>query len=382
MARHNVRNLREEDFIRHKMFQDSKSGVRKYAELVIGEYSFRKLVKYELTTFLFGPLPGAFGLILRRIFYPYLFKEIGKGVIFGRNLVLRHCDKIRIGNRVVIDDNTLIDARGSGEEGITIGDEVMIGRGCYIQAKVGPIHIGCRSGVGSGSTIVSQGGVHIDERVSIAGDCRISGGLFEILPGGDQDFAYRRYSKGPVRIERNCLVATGAIILDNVTVGEGTVVGAGSVVSMNIPRYTISSPRPPLMMNNPHLNELNSGDALEVSSDPQKRQLERSTDVVQRATRAVFSAVDELNQQLPAGQRLVKSLDTVLLDGANNTSGALDSLGLVNLIVATEQKVEEDFAIAISLADEIVIKQETNPFRTIGSFVNYVSSSLEKQLHG
>ncbi len=67
-------DLREEEFIRHKMFGDDKSGIRKYAELVIGEYNFFKLVKYELITFLFGPIPGALGLLLRGIFYPFLFK--------------------------------------------------------------------------------------------------------------------------------------------------------------------------------------------------------------------------------------------------------------------------------------------------------------------
>lgn len=114
-----------------------------------------------------------------------------------------------------------------------------------------------------------------------------------------------------------------------------------------------------------------------MSSDQQDQQLKISIDVVQRAIRAVFNAVDELNQQLPNGQRLEKSLDTVLFDGTGNTSGGLDSLGLVNLIVATEQIVEEDFGIAISLADEKTIKQGIGPFKTIGTFVDYVSSFLE-----
>ena len=96
-------------------------------------------------------------------------------------------------------------------------------------------------------------GVRIDERVSIAGNCKISGGLFEILPDGNADPPYRRYSKGPVHIEKNCLVASGAIILDDVTVGEGTLVGAGSVVSMNLPPNSISAIRPPVLLKNPRL---------------------------------------------------------------------------------------------------------------------------------
>ena len=250
-----AQDLREEAFIRHKMFSGRHSAVQRYSELVIGTFSFFRLLKYELITCLFGPLPGAVGLFLRKLLYPLLFDGIGKGVIFGRNVVLRHCDKIRLGDGVVIDDYTFLDARGAEEEGIVIEDEVIIARGCYIQAKVGPIHIGRRSTVGVGTMIVSQGGVYIGERVSIAGGCKISGGLFQIVPDPASDPPYRRYSKGPVRIEKDCLVASGAVIIDGVTIEEGTLVGAGSVVSMALRPFSITSPRPVLVMQNPVLSD-------------------------------------------------------------------------------------------------------------------------------
>ena len=247
-------DLREDAFIRHKMFNDRTSAARKYADLTIGEFSVLKLVKYELITSLLGPLPGAMGLFLRKIFYPLLLKKVGRGVMFGRNVVLRHCDKITIGDRVVIDDNTLLDARG-GDEGIVIGDDVIINRACQIQSKVGSVHIGARSDIGTGTAIVSQGGVYVDEQVCIAAACKISGGLFHILPNRDGNPPYRRYSKGPVRIGKRCVLAMGAMILDGVTVGEGSMVGSGAVVVANIPPYSIISPRPPMVMQNPILSE-------------------------------------------------------------------------------------------------------------------------------
>jgi acetyltransferase-like isoleucine patch superfamily enzyme len=247
--------LRGESFIRYKMFDKRKSVVHKYGELVIDKFSYLRLLKYEVITTLFGPLPGTLGLLMRRIFYPLLFKEIGKGVVFGRNVVLRHANKIRIGARVIIDDYSFLDARGAGEDGIVIEDDVIISRGCCIQAKVGPIQIGRKTEVGMATTIVSQGGVYIDERVSIGGGCKISGGLFEMLMDEDADPPYRRYSKGPVRIEKRCLLAMGVIILDGVNVGEGSMVGSGAVVSMNLPRYSISSPRPAIVLKNPLSNE-------------------------------------------------------------------------------------------------------------------------------
>jgi acyl carrier protein len=60
----------------------------------------------------------------------------------------------------------------------------------------------------------------------------------------------------------------------------------------------------------------------------------------------------------------------------------LDSLGLVNLIVATEQIVEEEFGIALYLADEKEMTKNTNPFKTIGTFVDYLSSVMERHTNG
>jgi len=95
---------------------------------------------------------------------------------------------------------------------------------------------------------------------------------------------------------------------------------------------------------------------------------------VEKIIQAIFRAVDEVNQELPEGQRLKKSLDTVLF----GRSGVLDSVGLVNLIVAAEEKIEEEFGSTITIADERAMSQKNSPFRTIGTLVDYVSSLLEE----
>ena len=88
----------------------------------------------------------------------------------------------------------------------------------------------------------------------------------------------------------------------------------------------------------------------------------------ERLKQAIFGAIDEINRQLTSEQRLEKSMDTILL----GSLGKLDSLGLVNLIVATEQKVEEGFSVTISLADNETIFQEDGPLKTVGTFFEYV----------
>lgn len=52
------------------------------------------------------------------------------------------------------------------------------------------------------------------------------------------------YSKGPVRICRNVWLGEKVTILPNVTVGEGSVIGANSVVTHDIPPYSIAVGNP------------------------------------------------------------------------------------------------------------------------------------------
>ena len=88
----------------------------------------------------------------------------------------------------------------------------------------------------------------------------------------------------------------------------------------------------------------------------------------------LFDVIDEVNQEFPEEQRLEKSIDTVLF----GKSGKLDSLGLVNLIVAIEQRIEEEFRVLITLADERAISQKHSPFRTLGTLADYISLLLEE----
>lgn len=56
---------------------------------------------------------------------------------------------------------------------------------------------------------------------------------------------FSRFSKdipsayGPITINNDVWLGTGAIILPNVTIGEGAIVGAGSVVNKNVPPFTV-----------------------------------------------------------------------------------------------------------------------------------------------
>lgn len=64
--------------------------------------------------------------------------------------------------------------------------------------------------------------------------------------------------------------------------------------------------------------------------------------------------------------------DVVLL----GPGGAVDSLGLVRLILVVERQVESDFGAAVSLTSERAMSQRNSPFRSAGALVDFITSSL------
>jgi acetyltransferase-like isoleucine patch superfamily enzyme len=225
-----------------------RSALRRYQSFFVGQQGLWPLLRYELAAGILAPLPGAMGLFLRRRFYPHLFRQVGSGVVWGRNIAIRHPGRITIGNRVGIDDGCLLDARGSGEEGISIGDDVVIARDTIIQAKVSGIRIGSRCTISSQCQLSSSGGIQLGQAVMVGGQCYIGGGLYRTedrtVPMRDQAL----YTRGPVIIEDDVWIGAGVTILDGVRIGTGSVVGAGAVVRDDLPAFTLATPYQKLVL--------------------------------------------------------------------------------------------------------------------------------------
>ncbi len=95
-------------------------------------------------------------------------------------------------------------------------------------------------------------------------------------------------------------------------------------------------------------------------------------------TRMLFSVIDELNQLRPAAEHLEKNLDSPLAGDA----GALDSAGLINLIVLAEQKTAEDLGAPILLTDDRTMSRVKEVFDTLGSLAEYIQQLLDEKGHG
>jgi 2,3,4,5-tetrahydropyridine-2-carboxylate N-succinyltransferase len=50
-----------------------------------------------------------------------------------------------------------------------------------------------------------------------------------------------RWTKGPIRVGDRCLVGFGSLFLDGVEIGEGAVIGAGSVMISSVPAWSVAA---------------------------------------------------------------------------------------------------------------------------------------------
>jgi acyl carrier protein len=92
----------------------------------------------------------------------------------------------------------------------------------------------------------------------------------------------------------------------------------------------------------------------------------------------LFELIEEVNEKLPEDQRIAKGKSTQLF----GEGSVLDSLGLVNLIVAFEQKIQSDLGFPITLADERAMAQKPNPFRSIELLVDYAAMLIKEKANG
>jgi len=217
-----------------QLFRQPGGARAKYASLIVGRPGLGALLKYECVVLLAQAVPGALGLGLRKICYPWLLGSCGRNVVFGQNVVLRHPHKIHIGDNVVIDDNCLLDAKGDGNAGIRIGSGVFVGRNSILSCKNGDIEIGGGANIGFNCEVFSA------SRVAIGADTLLAAYVYVV--GGDHDMTDRdrpiieqaRRSAG-VRIGSGSWIGAGAKILDGVTIGDRAVIGASAVVRTPVP---------------------------------------------------------------------------------------------------------------------------------------------------
>jgi acetyltransferase-like isoleucine patch superfamily enzyme len=222
-----------------QLFGAGRSPREKYSALVVGRPGWGALAHYEIVQLLCQNVPGALGLVLRKALYPSLLGACGRNVVFGQHVTVRHPHKVRIGDDVVIDDNCLVDAKGDGNGGITIGSGVFVGRNTILSCKDGDIAIADGANIGFNCEVFSASRVSIGRDTLLAAYCYVIGGGHDFSDPSVPILAQGRTSSG-VTIGAGAWLGAGAKILDGVVIGDRAIVGAGAVVREAVPEGAIA----------------------------------------------------------------------------------------------------------------------------------------------
>lgn len=153
-------------------------------------------------------------------FQPEQLAACGEHVIFEEGVRIWHPERVSLGENVYLGHGAML--KGYYLNELRIGDDTWIGQGVFMHAA-GGIEIGARVGVGPFVKILTS--VHQE-----------AGRALPIL-AAPLDFA-------PVVVEADSDLGVGAILLPGVRIGQGAQVGAGAVVTRDVPAYAVVAGNP------------------------------------------------------------------------------------------------------------------------------------------
>ncbi len=164
---------------------------------------------------------------LRYLYYRFLygFHHLGWPVGFGKGINIRNSKNISLGNNVLLVGNSIL----------SVADEYS-----EYDSKEPQLKIEDRVRVNMFTMIAAVKSVHIKKNVNIGQFCFI----------GDHDHEYRDVTKPvrdqgltnvkPVVINKDTWIANKVTVCSGVTIGKHCVIGANSVVTRDIPDYSVA----------------------------------------------------------------------------------------------------------------------------------------------
>lgn len=179
----------------------------------------------ELWVALFAWIPTPIGAVLRWLAWRWLFEFCGK-VRFDRTLTL------------------------AAMRNISLADGVRIGRGCFLTAHRGRLQLGRFASVSPSVHLgADDGEIVIGEFVAIGPGCvlRAANHCFASL---DEPIMRQGHTPGRIVVEDDVWLGANVVITPDVRIGRGAIVGAGAVVTRDVPPFAIVGGVPAAVIGN------------------------------------------------------------------------------------------------------------------------------------
>jgi acetyltransferase-like isoleucine patch superfamily enzyme len=157
---------------------------------------------------------GTFDALMRRAIWRAVACSFGHGVNINSGVGFKHLETFEIGDGVFIGAQTYIQGRFDGR--CVIGNHVWIGPQSYFDAR--DLVIEDYVGWGPGAKVLGSKHTGVPVEVPII----------------QTDLEIK-----PVKIEAEADIGTNAVVLPGVTIGKGSIVGAGAVVTSDVPPFAI-----------------------------------------------------------------------------------------------------------------------------------------------
>jgi acetyltransferase-like isoleucine patch superfamily enzyme len=192
-----------------------------------------KLITYYYLIFFF----------LRGLKTRFWIKSAKGLLLVGKNVRLFYPKNLQVGYNTIIEDGAEINCLS--QQGIKLGNRVTIGKYAIIRPSNiygGPIGegltMGDNSNIGPYNYIGCSGKITIGNNVMLAPRVSIYAEN-HVFDHPELLIRDQGVEKKEVIIEDDCWLAANSIILAGVTIGQGSIVAAGSVVTENVPAYSL-----------------------------------------------------------------------------------------------------------------------------------------------
>lgn len=179
-----------------------------------------------------------------RGFWKGLFFGKKQGIIFiGKKVKIRHAEHIRTQGGLTIGDGCQINALS--RNGIELGNNVSLGSGSIIECTGVIRQLGEGLKIGNHVGFAQNCFLEVRGKITIGDDCIFASDVSIAAENHNfdkisQPIRLQGATRKGITIEKNCWIGTKVIILDGVTIGEGSIIAAGAVVNRDIPPYSVA----------------------------------------------------------------------------------------------------------------------------------------------